>query len=83
MKKFSTESKRSPLTSANGRQPKFRYRVQNILLSERAAWEYPGEQAFIEDELERLTADGAEIVSIIADHEDLLVVLKAPAGGVA
>ena len=59
-----------------------RYLVKSILLSELPDWD-ADQQAFIEGELERLTAGGEEVVSVIRDHEDLWVVLKAPAGGVA
>ena len=44
-------------------------------LSELPSWN-ADPQAFIEDELARLTTHGEEVVSILPDHEDLLVVLK-------
>ncbi len=52
-----------------------RYLVKIILLSELPSWNHDP-QAFIEDELARLTTHGEEVVSILPDHEDLLVVLK-------
>ena len=51
------------------------YLVKNILLTELPYWN-TNPRAFIEDELNRLTASGEEIVSILPDHEDLLVILK-------
>ena len=51
------------------------YVVKLILLSELPYWN-TNPRAFIEDELNRLTASGEEIVSILPDHEDLMVILK-------
>ena len=60
-----------------------RYLVMSILLSELPDC-HPDPQAFIERELDRMTAGGAEVVSILPAHDDLLVILKAPdPGGVA
>ena len=56
--------------------PKFRYIVQHILLSERAAWEYPGEDAFVEQELARLAEKG-NIHFLLPDGDgDITVILK-------
>lgn len=52
-----------------------RYIVKTILISELPDWN-ADQQAFVEDELARLTANGEEVVSILPDHGDLLVVLK-------
>ena len=65
-----------------GSRSRFRYVVKNILLSERADWEYPGEQAFVEMELARLTENGEEILSLFRDSDgDYEVVLKVEVGG--
>jgi len=51
------------------------YLVKNILLTGLPHWN-SNPRAFIEDELNKMTAGGEEIVSILPDHEDLLVILK-------
>lgn len=59
------------------------YLVKNILLSEMPHWDLDS-RAFIEDELNKLTAGGEELISVLPDHGDLLVILKVSAqGGVA
>ena len=63
---------------SHGRQPRRRFAAKYILTSERPSW-YSCDQVFIEAELENLTADGAEVISILRDHEDLLVILAVPA----
>ena len=56
--------------------PKFRYIVQHILLSERAAWEYPCEDVFLEQELARLAEKG-DIHFLLPDGDgDITVILK-------
>ena len=61
------------------RDPKFRYIVQHILLSERAAWEYPSEDVFLEQELSRLTENGEEIHSLLPEGDgDIKVILRVP-----
>ena len=59
------------LSKFNPTAKSVRYLVRGFLPSDS-----PYYMAELERELERLTADGAEIVSILPDHEDLLVVLK-------
>ncbi len=79
MRDFSTASKSEAKTSHS----KVRFSVQLILLSERPS-RYSNDQVFIENELEKLTADGEEVVSILRDHGDLMVILAVPAkeGGI-
>ena len=74
---FGPETERNP----PARQRRFRYVVQNIYLSERADWD-PGEQAFLEMELDRLTEDGEKIISLLKDcYGDYEVVLEVEIGG--
>lgn len=71
------------LSNFQPRGESVRYLVKILPMSELPSWN-TDPQAFIEDELARLTAHGEEVVSILPDHDDLLVVLKAPdSGGVA
>ena len=60
-----------------------RYLTRLIVMSEMPVWD-TDPQNFIEVELNRMTEDGAEVVSVIRDpqnHKDLLVFLKVSAQG--
>ena len=62
-------SKSSPKTNH------IRYRTRIIFMCEMPVWD-TDPQNFIEVELNRMTADGAEVVSVIPDHEDYMVGLR-------
>ena len=71
------------LSNFRPRGESVRYLVKIILLSELPPWNFDP-QTFIEDELARLTADGEELISVLPDHDDLMVILRVTApGGVA
>ncbi len=52
-----------------------RYLTRLIVMSEMPVWD-TDPQNFIEVELNRMTEGGAEVVSVIPDHGDLMVVLR-------
>ena len=68
------------LSNLSSKSESVRYLVKIILLSELPSWN-TDQQAFIEDELDRLTAGGEELISVLPDHGDLLVILKVTAQG--
>ena len=68
------------LSNFRPRGESVRYLVKILPMSELPSWN-TDPQAFIEDELARLTARGEEVVSILPDHDDLMVVLKVSAQG--
>ena len=71
------------LSNFRPRGESVRYLVKIILLSELPPWN-SDPQTFIEDELASLTADGEELISVLPDHDDLMVILRVTAqGGVA
>jgi len=78
----STSPSVKPKTNPPQEGPRFKYLVQWVLLSERAAWECSSEDSYIELELERLTENGEEIVSLLRDEMgDIQVFLKVAVTG--
>jgi len=69
-----TEKRDSPHHS----DPKFRFVVQHILVSEMAEWERHNEDIFVEQELARLAEKG-DIHFLLPDGDgDITVILRVP-----
>ncbi len=63
------------LSKSSPKNNHIRYLTKIIVMDEMPVWD-TDPQNFIEVELNRMTADGAEVVSVIPDHEDYMVVLR-------
>ncbi len=74
---YHTTSSIKPRNNPPQEGPRFKYLVKWVLLSERAEWEFDGEDSYIESELAKLTENGEEIISLLGDEMgDIRVILK-------